>query len=169
VSRLDLLHWDLSVRYYNLGWTLIESAETHWQKGLALRAAGDAGAARVELARALQMRRLAENEYRRGAADYPDSDLLRDALLNALLVRSGMEDEIGDFDAALATALDLAARTDDFAPAFTRLGLAWERTGNRERAHEAFGRAAALDAADVEAAAGLRRTASRLDGARAND
>jgi len=158
ITRLDLLHFDLSVRHYNIGWIYVERGEEHWQKGLALRARGDEAGARAELERALEERSRAEEEYERGIERYPDSELLRNVILNSMLARAAALGEIDRPEAALEVAQAIATRFAQFPASFVALGKAYEGVGKPALAANAFRRALDLEPGNREAAEGYART-----------
>ena len=169
ITRIELPHQPLNIRYYNLGSAFLRRSEAAWKEGLTLRDAGDAERAQAAFVRSLEIRGDAEGEFARGLDQFPSYERLRSALRISMLGRIAAFESLGLDGPALDAAKDLTARFDRFPAGFVRLGLAYERLERGNPAERAFARALQLDPDNAVAAAGLARMKAELESGAASD
>jgi 4-amino-4-deoxy-L-arabinose transferase-like glycosyltransferase len=157
ITLMDIIHEEMSVRYYNQATGFLTLSKQRWSEGNAFANKGDNVSSGRSYAESFRQRSLADKELLRGLEEFPNYGRLQTALRASMVKRVIQLENLGLNEQALEHALRLTRVFDRFSEGHLRLGSAYERLGRRKFAGKQYLRALELEPSNKAAAAALER------------
>jgi tetratricopeptide (TPR) repeat protein len=157
IALMDIIHEDISVRYYNHATGFLTLSKQRWSEGNAFADQGDNASSRNSYAESFRQRSLADKELLRGLEEFPSYGKLQATLRNSMVKRVKQLENHGLNEQALKHAIRLTQVFVGFADGYLRLGSAYERLGRRNLAGKQYLRALELEPGNKAATAALER------------
>ena len=157
ITLMDVIHEEMSVRYYNHATGFLTLSKQRWSEGNAFADQGDNANSRDSYTESFRQRSLGEKELLQGLKEFPNYGRLKLALRGSMMKRIKQLENLGLNEQALEHALQLTRVFVGFSEGYLRLGSAYERLGRRNLAGKQYLRALKLEPGNKAATAGLER------------